>query len=491
MKTTRKEPFWHFVFAKGQRPERLVTALVCVIAYAVLYYCYPYPACKSDSVTYITSALVNHFLPYRPMGYSRFLQGLHSISSGMSIIFIAQLLLYYISATLFILVMKRYYPLKRKWLSLTLSALMTASPLALFMCDSVMSDALFCVSIFMMLSMLTVFLHEQDLLAMILYLLFFWVALFTRYSAMFFPLAFIPILFFVKKKFFRYLAIALTVVIFFSFRGNITRQMKSTFKMDQFSTGFDGWQLANNGIHILPYVRIPADMDMPEEIQGINNFCYRRYDQYIMEKTDFGRKTTTDFIWDNESPLKTYLLMYCTINKIHRSESWSALGNTYGKYGKWLILHYPGPFIRYFLIPNLPGLFVPGTELCTEFSSIDGNTKEISQYYHTQGELKARNPIFLGKDLMFKSIEVITWLMFLAAMYFLLFRRKGRKLSKEDTLTIILLVGFGFLYYGSTIAAATAFLRYWMPMHLLKFACLWFVVSILQRPLPEESAKKS
>lgn len=457
------------------------TALCILLSCIPIAICYPWPATATDSFGYVRAAMENRFLVFRPFGYSVFLRAVHFISHSVTAVFVAQALLYWASASLLLVTLKRFYPPRRNWTFRLLEALVAVSPAAIFMLNSLMADALLCSSVFVMLAMFIVMLRKQSVPALVFYLAAFFVALHTRYSAMFFPLAFIPVLAFHRSRVYAFAGMGLTLAVFLVFRSQMRNEMYESVGMKQFSTGFDGWQLANNAMHILPFLDEKDLKKMPAEPQmrTLHSLCLRRYDKAILKATEGGKRASSAFLWHNDLPLKQHLQWKLQTGGGNYVQEWVRLGSgLYSDYGKWLILNYPGKFLRYYLLPNIPGIFFPADmEIVGRFAEIPAGKEEMTQWFGVPDDLvlKERNGFF-RKNIrpLLPWIELITWILFTAAAVALLFRKGIRR---ETKLVLWALFLFGFIWYGTTTGASPVVLRYWMPMHAVKLAFIWIALT--------------
>ena len=180
--TPKQANYWQFLFDKSQLADWLTILVSCVIGYIFIRMCYPTPATYSDTFTYVAAAESGQFSIYRPFGYSSFLQIVHAFSHSVVAVIAAQFILYAVALGLFLLAIKRYYPIRQTWLRVVLEIVITLAPTCLYMLNAVMSDALFCCLILIMLAMLLVVIYDNSWLAAGIYLAAFFGCLFVRYS---------------------------------------------------------------------------------------------------------------------------------------------------------------------------------------------------------------------------------------------------------------------------------------------------------------------
>ena len=136
--------YWTFLFQKAQMTDWITVLVSCLVGYVFIRLCYPMPATFPDAFSYVAAAQTDQFSIYRPFGYSAFLQIIHALSSSVHAVIIAQFILYALSIGLFMMALKRYYPIHLTWLRLTIEAVVTLAPVCIYMLNALMSDALFC-----------------------------------------------------------------------------------------------------------------------------------------------------------------------------------------------------------------------------------------------------------------------------------------------------------------------------------------------------------
>ena len=480
--TTRANSFWRFCFSKEQLPDWLLAILCTAAGCLVMLFYFPYPSITSDSGGYLYAAIHDQFIAYRPFGYSFFLQLLHKLSHSIYSIIVGNAVLYALSAGLLLVAVKKYFPPRKTALFRLFEVLVIMSPTSIAMLDTALSDTLFCSMVFVMLTMSMVMIHEGSWTALLIYLLAFFAALHTRYSAMFFPLAFLPVLLLGGKAPLRIATGVLALATFALFYVQVCSNVEQILGRRQFSTGFDGWQLANNAMHVLPHIDHGPDAPVPEDkdLSSIHRYsCDPVFLEIIGRDLGDGKSVNARFMWDDSYPLKNVLKIYMIKYDLPRHETWARLGSEHlGRYGKWLIAHYPGEFLRYYLLPNIRNAFFPtAAEVIGRHFNTQKAPDEFTQYYGPLEPLKTREGFNDYMLPLLPWIELLTWILFIAAAVYLLAAHLLNGMTKEARRTLLLLFLFGLIYYGSTVVASPIAIRYWMPMHAVKLIFIWIVLN--------------
>ncbi len=480
----KKDSYFRFIFRKGQALDWLVIFASVALGCFLVTRTYPYPRAMSDSYGYIWAAMKSQFNYMRPYGYSFYLQLLHHISVNVFSLIVSQAFIYALSLALLTLAVKKYWPPRKVWVFRAFEALTALSPAAIFMLNTILSDTLQCSLVFVSLAMILVMIHEGSWIAVIIYTLAMFASFHTRYTSVFFPLAFIPVLVLKGKAIFRISVIVLTVAAFMVFHGQRSRNMTSFSPHKQYSTGFEGWQLANNAIHVIPFFNKEVNPKIPKDkrVRELHQFVvrYELANGIIRAKTGNGTKATAAFIWDYDSPLKQHLIRILGENNY--GLVWVSLGSgVFKDYGKWLIINYPWQFVKHYLWPNAKeAFFTTHNEVICGHNEIPVGKNEIVEWFDLpfNKDLSSRGDTF-GKIFrpLFPWIELLTWLVFLASVAVIFIVGEYRSLSRETRLSLWMLFLFGLVYYGTVTFASPISLRYWMPMHAVKLVFAWIAVS--------------
>lgn len=289
-KDDSSEKFSPFIFRKLQLIDWLIIVGICTFVYVVLRAVYPYPATMQDSGGYVFSAMNDFFYFYRPFGYSQFLRIVHSFSSSIHAVFTVQMILYGLSIGFFSLTIKYFFRPQNQIIWYILLIILVFSPMSFFMANAIMSDMLFAIMIFGLLTAFAFVVMKKSWWAFACFVLLMFFALHIRYSAIIFPFLFIPVLLFVKSPI-RWAALVVLPLTFAVFHNQVKADMKETTGFNQFSTGFDGWQLANNALHIVPFTDLPPNKIRKAKIRNLHEFVLN-YNQQILEATDHGKRVT-------------------------------------------------------------------------------------------------------------------------------------------------------------------------------------------------------
>jgi hypothetical protein len=190
---------------------------------------------------------------------------------------------------------------------------------------------------------------------------------------------------------------------------------------------------------------------------------------------------TAAFLWKQELPLKQYLFKSMqTLNRPY-AKMWITLGSgLYSDYGRYLILHYPFKFAKYYYLPNTKHIFYPTyTGIMHHYRGVD-TEKNIMDWYKIPDnkDLSCRNDVygsFLTKCVSISYIFIWTAIAVIGTIGIIY--RKKIKFDKQEKNVFWLLFTFGVVYYASTVFMSPIELRYWLPMASIQFAFCYILLN--------------
>jgi hypothetical protein len=334
--------------------------------------CYPYADFFTDSYTYIQAAADHNAISYRPIGYSLFLRLIHALSHSDTVLVTIQFLLVQSSCwVLFATVCRRCSP--GTGVQAVVTTFLVLNPLVYYISNFVSSDALF---IALSLFWLTSLIQSTDaptwgglVTQWVLLLLIFY----TRYVALFYPVvAAICYCWMPCGWRVRLVAMAGGVVIVIAAVGVTREQTRAETGAETFSA-FSGWQMANNAMHIYPW--LPVDTTgLPPASDSLAGYVSRYFGRQVtMGKNPPG--ATTAYMWERNSPLHEYLDAYRrTHSPISYYRAWNRVGPVFSQYGYSLVRRHPLAFCRYYLVPSARSFFLSSLDIFSTY--LDGK-KEI------------------------------------------------------------------------------------------------------------------
>ncbi len=462
-KKASPQGFSTFIFQKQQLIEILVFVITSILVFIATYSYYPLPITSPDSVNYLYCAETGQFGGYRPYGYSAFIRFVGYFSKTTTGLFLAQFMLHTISALFFNLMVKFCFSLKSNFQYYLFATCALFSFSILHLTNFILSD-----SVFISLTLLWItsgiwILKTQSIGIYLLNLLLLLFIIQIRYSGLFYPI--ISMLLFAytfKKNTILRFIITLTPAIvgfFIYYKGN--SDMKKLVGIKIFSS-FSGWQIANNALHIIPYVK-------PSEKLFEKNAKSSRIHQFVMAMPDsvyLKSGLTSNYMWGQEYPLKQYLFKTIEESKYPYLKAWILASVDFQQYGQTLIKTYPKAFFTHYIVPNAKEALVPSNaEVLENTTCITSSNTWFKQDVTTYQE--SNTNVFLIYARYLPLITTYQWgLLFLAVLLLVLFRSKI-SLNKLEIQVLAFIGVFMLCYLIFNIYASPFAMRYSLPLHSL------------------------
>jgi len=472
--------FWQFLISTE---NRLLVGLVLAIQLGLFIFLkirFPYPLSESDSGNYILSAFSGVINGYRPYGYSGFMRFFHSFSDDIQFVNSWQYVMMALAAFLTLFTVQYFFRLK-KWLFILLAAFVLFNPSLLYLSVYLMSDSLFVSMTALWIVTGWWLLNGGSWWVVIVHLLCMYWSFDVRYIGMFYPALSALILgyrFWSKK----WLAVALSVVpfvILLWYRADQTIQMKETFGVETFSA-FGGWQKANNGVAVLPFVKIDETKIADPTIKSIHTVVRSFPDSLFT----FPNVEATNFMWVKGHPGKAYLFQYIQQTSTPYLKAWVYCGTLMEKYGDWLQKNYPLAYFKSFILPNAANIFTVWEIMENEKFVADQNIKQFfktdkDEYVYTAHLFK---PLTAARTIADGLIWIGVFISFV--LYFLIYRRGV--FTNLQWLSVLFLLGFLFMFLAvSVYAAPINNFRYLMPIYYTQILLIVLAIHGLISPSKE------
>ena len=360
---TNTDSFSHFLFKNAGNKRYLLIALAGILTQFVVFkLCYPFADFFNDSYTYINAAAHHHTMSFRPIGYSRFLEGIHLLTTSDTALTFIQYLLIQTGGLMLFFSIRYFFPL-HKTISAVLFVILVFNPVLLYISNLVSSDALFIgLSLLWFTQLIWIINRPRWIqllpLAGLLFLVFT-----LRYAALYLPaVALLALLFSRRNWLFQLSGIAVTVLpIIFEVQRikHITKKETGTAVF----SAFGSWMSVNNALHMYPYIEV-KDADLSSADLIAFNRMVKQYFDTLPEQARPYPLAKVDFLWGDNTPLKTYMHAIQKQKKIKGYfDGWHAVAPVFSQYSNRLVRQHPVAFARYFLWPNAKNYCVPPHEL--------------------------------------------------------------------------------------------------------------------------------
>lgn len=355
-----------------------------ILLWLIYKWCLPGPDYFIDSISYMTAAIHDYSVFYRPMGYARFLSWLHGFSASFTFVTTVQYLLICWAGTVCFFSMEYLLHFKHRWLKWLSWGLMTLQPLLLVLGNLVSSDCLFTTLTIVWFTLLLWILFRSGWWVLIAQALVVVLAFQVRYNAIYYPLiSCLAFVLAIRATFiYRIVGIGVTVLLISASYHSIRTETAEVTGADVFS-GFSGWQMANNALYLLPHMRPGEESFEDPDMMLLHRWVLAFADSVAPESRQavHNGEIGSVFLWDNHSPLKQYLFNYCQVSRQPYLQSWYQVSPLYETYGKTLILRHPWVFLRRFIWPNTRAFMIPPGEYLSKYHYIPVNVpKEVAEW---------------------------------------------------------------------------------------------------------------
>lgn len=254
--------------------------------------------------------------------------------------------------------------------------------------------------------------------------------------------------------------------------------MKATVGKRQFSSGFSGWQTANNALHVIPYIQLEAK-DIPDaKLQVLHQFVLHQKEDIA---NAIAKGPSASFLWSQNLPLKRYLFHIMEQNQSDYLRTWVKAGDDFGKYGNYLISHYPFRYLRHYFLPNLWCSFYPPVEGYANYNYREIFKEEIAYYGMAENtDISARWDFMKILSPYVSLIYFVGWVFIFILLIWAFVNIKKIKFSRQERIIFWFLLAFGITYIGAVTYGSPIAARYFLPLVCVKA----FVIYLLLNHLP-------
>jgi len=453
--------FLRFLADKAQRIDWAIIAglFVAILIFLKIYY--PYPQTETDSGNYILSAATGKINGYRPYGYSGFLSFFHGLSADVKFVVTWQWFMTFISVTFFLFTVKFIFSSLPRAVFYTLCLICILNPSTIFMDSYIMSDSLFVSLTLLFLTSCIWIIYSGSYVAMLSNLLLLWWCMDTRYIGLMYTLFSAGVLIWALWKRFRWLALAsglLPLLMLYLYREMATDKMKEEFGVETFSS-FGGWQKANNGVAVLPYVKVDPNEIPDPQIRAIHQIV-RQFPDSVFNTDAI---IATSFMWTRNYPGKQCLTQYIQQSGTPYMKAWAYMGTQMELYGDFLQSHYRMEFFKRYIIPNFKNVFkVFDIGEYKEFNA-DANMKGF--FTTDRDKYEYKKEFFKPLTAIRQLCDSLAWIVLILSVIAGLAMHKKLGWTRDQKTAVVMLVLFVGAFSGaSTIAAPINNFRYMMPI---------------------------
>lgn len=455
-------------------PVTIISILLLVTyyyAYHILRSYYPMPHVSWDSNYYIRAAFI-HDYGIRPSGYPFFLSWLYDYSHSLVFVLRAQFFLYLASTALFLYTLRRVLKL-HGLVILAAGMILMLEPVALYHCNSILSDILFSSLTITAISFLLLFIHTEKYGYLLLHALLIFLCIEVRHIALFYPVfTCLAILLFTKRTWKTGLSIVVLLATHFALNKWHINKNKEQYGAAIYSP-FSGWTHANNSLYTVRQANIkPGDIADPG-IKATHEFILHSLDSTGLRIEGVG----SGYLWDPNSPLNIMrakavdsLIAAGDSSNAAWYKSWYVLADKFGKWGLYIQKHKPGAYIETYMKPNIKTMLQPHTGEMDDYD-VPGVTDSIvyKQYGVYGKDFSCIKQVY--KESLNASISKwYTFLLYLLAAGIVLFLVVMKNMDKKQRNAVFTVLMFVAAFYGLTLYSSWFMYRYLLPVLPLMIA---------------------
>ena len=477
-----KSKFLLFLKEKEQKNELVVLASFYVLAFIAMINIYEFPTGTADSTAYIQSAILGEFTFYRPYGYSYFLRLIHNFSSSLMGVVFVQSVLNAVATLLFLFVLKFFYQPKSKSIYYSIVFLIVISPSALYLTNTILADSIFTSLTILWVTCCIWFINSIDsktkIILLGLKIIIIYLTVNIRHTGMIYfgiELMLLMLMLYLKQS--RSVTLTGMVVLILVGVQFYQKQLdihEKTFGIRTFS-GFSGWQLASNALHVLPYIELDP--------KKINRKSFRDFALYAKSAdTLFIRNDGRSglYMWEKEWPLKQYLFYEMHVKKTPYLYSWIKLGSIeYPEFSKFIQSNYPVKYFLHFILPNAVTVFYPQSGYLGFFLNNWLTDLGQKEWYRLPPDqiLNAKYDLMKIISGVLVRYKFLIWIIFFPTIVMFLVSKEWKKLSLVQNISFLFIVTFILGYVAFHIYVAPTEIRYVEPYHASLLAVVFIFLN--------------
>jgi hypothetical protein len=365
---------------RSNRENRWLLSLVSIgifIQFIIFKYLYPFPNfMPPDSYSYLRAAYENEMINMWAIGYSKFLHFFSTFETS-DVVLVWFQYLFLEAAILYFLFTIRYLLSPGKWVFRVLLVVSVFNPLIPHISNFVSSDCLFTTVALMWFTQLCWIFYRPTLRLFLAHAVVGLFCFMVRYNALYFPIISIILIFFsTTPRRQRWIGIGAIILLVGGFFGRTELAYSQRTGTHQFSA-FGGWEMAANALYGYAHSKLDPPEAVPAKFRQLHMTTNRHMDSIsrLADTLRPDREVLYYYLWDSKSPLKVYM------DSVWKGKDttapyfvhWAKMAPLYSAYGRYLILHHPGPFLRYYIWPNAIKYYVPPMGFMDSY--ILGNTR--------------------------------------------------------------------------------------------------------------------
>ena len=466
--------FFQRIPGRGAVKYLYIAIPVMVVEWIVFKCCYPFADFFTDSYSYIDAAAQHDAIGYRPIGYSLFLRLVHAVWVSDTFLVTLQYILVQGACLGLFLTLVRQCRLSTRT-SVILLAFLLLNPTIPYLCNYVSSDALFVGLSLIWLTVLMGMARTPSWWRLALQVSLLFIIFNLRYVALYYPaVASLSFLLLRKKAsaVFKLTGIVCSIGVVLFCTGWIKHITYKQTGADVFSA-FSGWQIANNALHLYPF--LPVDtvgLPSPEsqELAMVVRSFYARTGPALLKR---GPVSTTEYMWVRSSPLHFYMSLLRGRQRTTYFNAWNRVGPVFTQYGYFLVRRHPLAYIRYYGWNSAKSFFVSPLDVFAVYNEGHPTVDQVAASWFHYRDTRVRAWSFTAQaELMAAWPWIVFYLNIAFVITTVVFLSSRERRERHPVFTGSLELTAAYLLSNALfcIAASPSVFRYQiLPMILLFF----------------------
>ncbi|OJW96392.1 MAG: hypothetical protein BGO70_01545 [Bacteroidetes bacterium 43-93] len=438
-------------------------------------YCYPVPQLTWDSFYYVKASVTGDY-GIRPAGYAIFLRIVHLFLPDIQGVVYIQFLLHFLSLLFLLRVIKNVFNVSSA-IYIVLGLLLIAEPVALYYANNILSDILFSAISTAALASLLWYLSKPSILLLALHLLLVFLAIEVRLIALFHPFFTCAVLLVAKRGIHSLISCIVIATLFGILWQWHVSVNKKEYGVSTYSA-FSDWTAANNALYSL--YSVDENFINNPDIKA-QHLMFRHY----MDTSSFkANEIGSAYLWDDASPLNHIRIHMADSLHLSYNASWFYVAPEFGRYGSYILWHFPGTYIKTFVLPNLATMAKPLLGEMSDYRITPFmDTITLARYHLRENDIKFRKEPYKRRiNKVITAAYPVEFILF--ALSGILFLTNINKWAKEGRIAMCVLLAFPILYYGAMLWSSWFIYRYLLPVYPIVFAVIVLNISKLLNKQP-------
>jgi hypothetical protein len=493
--STLSKNFPAFVWQdKSNRRLLLIAAVATLLQFIIFKFLYPFPDFFSDSYSYIYAASVNQDVSIWPIGYSKFLAAFHTLTHSDTALVAFQYFLLETSSLWFFFTVTYFSDLGNVGRKIFFVFLFF-NPFFLYLSNYVNSDSLFAAVSLLWFTELLWIVYRPRRYQLFTHGMLLVLCFTIRNNAYYYPFVSIAAYAMSHQPLKQKIAGLLLPLLFIG--GFVLYTREAAFKLTgtrQFSL-FTGWQLANNALYLYDKIEVDSTKLPTKEAKDLHQESIKffkkvdpvKYREYL---EDF---VGNFFIKSADAPMKQYFFRHYRMDT--REElvvSWGQASADFSPFGKYIIMHHPLAYARYFVWPNVFHYFNPPLSVQEIYNYGRPEIDSVAQQWFDYKTDKVWCVSYSLQEflLVYAALFLLVNLYYIVLLTRFLVRTGAKRSALLAEPGVVVVLIFTLLNFLFTIGVTTNVLRYQtVPMTIL-FAGTLALNELLAR-LPRVAAGPS